>query len=273
MPPWPMRREASALVTPSPRSSPAALQARLHIPQTPPANPRCGGRCPASTSTPPKNVTRRGGSSLLRRAVRLGRQVAESKKQTHQKQAARESHKAAMEEMVGPVTETKEQHLKRHDGGFRACARCHYYYKFGHRWLSAHGHVKEIARAGPRQSFAWLAERPARWGGAWGLGCKVCADAAARIVAGASAESQGGVCRRRLGTAWARFEVRASSLQAEHVRQHQDHDVHKLAVLAWLRPDEPVQLNLQASSLSDDQLLSGSVPQPEDWLWRGSIGA
>ena len=193
------------------------------------------------------------------------------KTKTHQKQAARESHKAAMEEMVGPVTETKEQHLKRHDGGLRARPRCHFY-KFGHRWLSAHGHVKETARAGPRQNFTWLAERPARWGGAWGLGCKVCADAAARIVTGASAESQGGVCRRRLGTAWARFEVRASSLQAEHVRQHQDYDVHKLAVLEWLRPDEPVQLKLQAS-LSDDQLLSGSVPQLEDWLWRGSIGA
>ena len=99
----------------------------------------------------------------------------------------------------------------------------------------------------------------------------MCADAAARTVAGSPAESQGGASRRRQGTAWARFEVHGSSLQAEHIRQHKDQDVHKLAVWAWLRPDEPVQLKLQAS-LSDDQLLSGSVPQPEEWLraWRAA---
>ena len=58
-------------------------------------------------------------------------------------------------------------------------------------------------------------------------------------------------------------------LQAEHVKQHACTDNHKLAEQAWLRPDEPVCLGLQAS-YSDDCLLAGAVPQPADWLrsWR-----
>jgi hypothetical protein len=150
----------------------------------------------------------------------------------------------------------------------RSCSRGHYY-KFGLWWLNAYGHVKEASQAGLRKVVVWLAERPVRWGGAWGIRCHMFAYVAARTVAGSPAESQGGASRRRQGTAWARFEVHGSSLQAEHIIQHKDQDVHKLAVLAWLRPDEPVQLKLQAS-LSDDQLLSGSVPQREDWLraWR-----
>jgi len=263
-----MRRDASSSVV-SRRSSPAASQGRPS-PQTPrePRRLPGGGRL-ASSSSPPKIGLHRGGG-LLRRAVCLGKQVAGNKTRTGQSQAARETRKAIMEEIVGSVTETKEQHLRRHEGGMRSCPRCHYY-KFGHRWLKAHGHVKGASQAGPRKVVVWLAERPVRWGGAWGLGCQMCADVAARTVAGSPAESQGDASRRRLGTAWARFEVRGSSLQAEHIRQHQDYDVHKLAVLAWLRPDEPVQLKLQAS-LSDDQLLSGSVPQPEDWLraWRAA---
>ena len=48
-------------------------------------------------------------------------------------------------------------------------------------------------------------------------------------------------------------------LQAEHVKQHACTDNHKLAEQAWLRPDEPVCLGLQAS-YSDDGLLAGAVP-------------
>ncbi len=41
--------------------------------------------------------------------------------------------------------------------------------------------------------------------------------------------------------------------------------MHRVAVNAWLRPDEPMKLALQAS-LEDDRLLAGAVPQPADWL-------
>ena len=173
----------------------------------------------------------------------------------------------AMGEMLGPVTETKDDHLARHGGGLRSCPRCRYY-KRSAQWSRQ---VAETTRAGPR-NLVWLAERPVRWGGTWGLGCKICADSVARVaVDGAGTCRTAGAQRRRLGTAWARFEVRAKSLQAEHIRQHQDYDVHRVAVLSYLRPDAPVALALQAD-LSDDRLLAGSVPQPCDWLraWRAA---
>ena len=42
-------------------------------------------------------------------------------------------------------------------------------------------------------------------------------------------------------------------------------------MLVWLRPDAPVRLQMQAT-LSDDALLAGATPQPEDWLrvWRAA---
>ena len=48
-------------------------------------------------------------------------------------------------------------------------------------------------------------------------------------------------------------------------------DGHKFAEASWLRPDDPVCITLQAT-LEDDRLLSGNVPQPQDWLraWRNS---
>ena len=99
----------------------------------------------------------------------------------------------------------------------------------------------------------------------------MCADSAARVACGQAA----GDCRQRrlrLGTAWARYDVRSATLEASHISQHADYDVHRAAVLAWLRPDDaPVHLSMQAS-LDDDQLLAGSVPQPPDWLraWRAA---
>ncbi len=97
-------------------------------------------------------------------------------------------------------------------------------------------------------------------------GCTFCADAVTRLAVG---DSAGQVCARRLGSAWARFEVRPASLQAEHISLHRVYDNHRVAVLAWLRPDTPVELKLQAS-LSDDRHLARSVPQPKSWIraWR-----
>ena len=63
--------------------------------------------------------------------------------------------------------------------------------------------------------------------------------------------------------------MRYRCLQAEHVRSHEKSLGHKFAEASWFRPDEPVCIALQAT-VEDDRLLSGNVPQPEDWLraWR-----
>ena len=63
--------------------------------------------------------------------------------------------------------------------------------------------------------------------------------------------------------------MRYRSLQAENIRYHANSLAHKFAEASWFRPDEPVCIALQAT-LEDDRLLSGNVPQPQDWLraWR-----
>ena len=65
--------------------------------------------------------------------------------------------------------------------------------------------------------------------------------------------------------------MRHRSLQAENIRFHEKSLGHKFAEASWFRPDEPVCITLQAT-LDDDRLLSGNVPQPQDWLraWRMS---
>ena len=127
--------------------------------------------------------------------------------------------------------------------------------------------------------MVWISERPVRWGGAWGLGCVFCADAVARQTIRsqgdseeASAASRGTpAMKRRMGTRWARYDVRAAALQAEHFKQHMHYDVLKISERAWFRPDEPISLSLQAGP-SYDRLLAGAVPQPADWLrsWRAA---
>ena len=148
---------------------------------------------------------------------------------------------------LGDVAESKDAHLARHGGGRKDCIRCRWYQN-QEIWTRSYGFVTESNQAGPRRNVAWLAERPRHWGGLWALGCTMCADAAARQAVG----DQGtGPRRFRRGTTWARFEARPQCLQAEHIRQHKDYDVHRVAVLAWLRPGLPVQLSLQAN-IADD---------------------
>ena len=165
---------------------------------------------------------------------------------------------------LGLASETKAEHLARHEGGRpETCARCRYYQRGG-TWTRAYGFVAESSLAGPCRRVAWLAERPVRWGGTWALGCTMCADLLSRQTFG---ESDKKSRRARQRTVWARFEVRPATLQAEHIRQHQNYDLHRLAVQAWLRPDAPLRLSLTAA-LGDDALLAKHVPQPEDWLLR-----
>ena len=136
-------------------------------------------------------------------------------------------------------------------------------------WQATYGSLDEV-EAGPRGKTIWLSERPARWKGAWALGCTLCAEALARRqVLGDTAGTQQSKGSARKNCRWARYEVRPSFLQAEHVKQHACSDCHKLAVQAFLRPDAPVRLYLQ-SCHSDDVLLRGAVPQLQDWVrvWR-----
>lgn len=210
---------------------------------------------------------RRGGTRPLRH--RGAKTTASSKKPPGEKVVGRRL--GEVDEMVGPVTETREEHLRRHAGGWRGCPRCRWYL-FGHRWQATYGSVDAALRVGPRDRVVWIAERPQRWGGAWALGCTLCSDSLARRRLKDSPDvSAGAGHARRLSGGWARFDVRPSTLQAEHLRQHAHSDVHKVAMQAYFRPDEPVVLALQANS-EDDEVLRGAVPQQHDWLrsWRAA---
>ena len=77
--------------------------------------------------------------------------------------------------LVGLVSESREDHLKRHSGGIRGCPRCRWY-TFGHAWAGTYGSLNtQELRAGPRERVVWIAERPFRWSGTWGLGCTLAA--------------------------------------------------------------------------------------------------
>ena len=184
-----------------------------------------------------------------------------------QAQLAGPSRSVALEALVGTVMESREAHTERCQEP--RCPRCRWY-EIGHTWQATYGAIQ--VEAGPREKIIWLQERPARWKGTWALGCSICADALARRqvlcgTAGTLKTAQGQSWRT--SCAWARYETRSQFLQAEHLKQHACPDAHKLAVQAFLRPDEPVHLVLQGSH-SDDRLLAGAVPQVVDWLraWR-----
>ena len=166
---------------------------------------------------------------------------------------------------IGLAAETKDEHMRRHGpGGDRSCSRCRWY-TMEHRWATTYGRFSGPAVPQPR---SWIGERPARWGGTWGLGCTLCSQSLTRRV---DPRGTAGQDHRRLCTKWSRFEVRSTTLQAEHFAEHRTSDIHKVALYAWMFPDEPVQLKLQAS-VSDNRLLSGCVPQLEDWVraWRAA---
>ena len=167
----------------------------------------------------------------------------------------------SIEDLVGPASETREAHLRRHGGGRRTCPRCRYYL-IGAKWTATYGSC--MAPAGPRRRIVWLAERSARRGEAWALGCVFCASHECRSVG----DRRRGTSTRRRG-GFGGFSVRYRSLQAENIRCREKSLGHKFAEASWFRPEEPVCITLQAT-LEDDRLLSGNVPQPQDWLraWR-----
>ena len=266
---WPSRHE---------RSRSRGLECSPERPERPPGR---DAKQLASKTTRRASTPARGGhaagSCTPRRTLCIG---AGARKRKAPRSVERPNPKCrkSSDQDLGPASESRELHLKRHDGGRRTCQRCRYYL-FGDGWAASYGSFE--APSGPRARVVWLGERPARWGGVWGLGCSVCADLDRRrrqseeptaVGPGACAStstSRGRGHHKRCSTKWARYEVRAEALQSEHVRVHAQSDVHKLAMAAHIKPDEPVRIALQRT-LEDDQLLAGAVPQPADWLrtWR-----
>ena len=190
MPLWPMRAVSSPASSPAchrRQSSPASLSA-------------CNHRATACVDLQPPH----------------GRQPIGA--QAPRQRRAREAGTGAEDDRLrglGPATETKEEHMRRHGpAGDRTCIRCRWY-SMGHRWATAYGQFSGPAVPQPR---SWIGERPARWGGTWGLGCTLCSQSLTRKVdpRGIAGHDDS----RRLCTKWARFEVRPRMLQAEYFAEH-----------------------------------------------------
>lgn len=201
MPQWPLRR-GSIPPPPPPAASPP---------------PRARPRASAGPAAAKRTDSRR----------RPGQEHAETPSSKRRRTTAHDPS------MHGPATETRAEHEARHGvPGPSSCSRCRWY-AMGDRWSKTVG-----AFSGPSAPArrSWIAERPARWGGDWGLGCSLCSLSLNRDRgAAASTESSRGTAertRRYLCTKWARFEVRPSTLQAETFAQHQKSDIHKIALHA-----------------------------------------
>ena len=61
-------------------------------------------------------------------------------------------------EFIGSVSESREDHLCRHNGGFRSCPRCKWY-RFANSWVTSYGGT-EVTKVGPRGRVCWLRRGP-----------------------------------------------------------------------------------------------------------------
>ena len=156
MPPWLTRAEREARQ--------ASRSARPKTPQT-----RSSDGTLASSSSSWSPLASTGApspSALKRRQIGASSPIAPKRRQIERIGASSPCQVESIEDLVGPASETREAHLRRHGGGRRTCPRCTYYLH-GAAWTATYG--SRMAPAGPRRRVVWLAERPARQGKAWAL--------------------------------------------------------------------------------------------------------
>ena len=121
-----------------------------------------------------------------------------------------------------------------------------------------------------KERVIWLGERTSP---TWGMGCGICSTFYMRMSSLSRANtSQKKHSRRTYGTKWARYQVTSpKSVQASCLRKHSLSELHVAALRALHLPfGDILQLDIE-SDRCDRRLLSGSVPQPPDWLHAWSI--
>ena len=129
----------------------------------------------------------------------------------------------SMKALVGDVTETTEEHMKRHFPFNESCPRCQWI-RHGDKWNEKYCIVPSSQRT-PLTGEYWCVPRQPRRGGKWALGCTVCALAHESNTRGSNNRVSGLSARqqrrrdRRFDTKWARQEIR-SVLDVSGVKQH-----------------------------------------------------
>ena len=152
-------------------------------------------------------------------------------------------------DIIGDVTETDAQHRKRHPSIRSDCPRCQHL-RYGPKWEKHYGSHRSEAD-GKRTATVWLAPRPRRLGGLWGLGCIFCARWAQQQADRKSASRAAGVVLPKRGrgardgqTKWARFEIRSlTQVAMRGVSQHAQTLMHRKATRAYFIPEPSVIKN------------------------------
>ena len=167
-------------------------------------------------------------------------------------------------QLVGSVSESAAAHKLRHPVPLAECARCQWLL-WGPGWKAKQGsHRRELIRCGRgrEENIQWVGERSVSRGGAWALGCVVCAQAKARLQV--ESQLQARQQHGRLCSKWSRFEVCVKTLKADSLSAHAKTEGHKMALEMSLCPETLVRELLRTRSVEDTGLLKGSVPQPSD---------
>ena len=123
------------------------------------------------TATRPRRSRLSAPSHSAGRRQRRGKQPLQSEPEV--RSATWRRGPTIQDAIVGSVTESSEDHLARHGGGLRTCPRCRWH-KRGADWVCSYGKFLCQHSRGSRENVVWLAERPARFGGEWALGCTIC---------------------------------------------------------------------------------------------------
>ena len=182
--------------------------------------------------------------------------------------------------LAGPVEESDVAHRRRHPKPLAGCIRC-VYEKNRQALESTYGSYSLSGDIGSYQRRAvWLAARPVRYGGSWGVGCICCARLLESNTDKMEDLRRAGIRRDKApkrgpahaNTKWARFEFRnPTQLAARGLRQHEQTLQHRKAVRWVNAPPDLREKVIMAPE--DSELFRGGVPQPADFVqaWNGCL--
>ena len=147
------------------------------------------------------------------------------------------------DEQPGPVGDTDSQHAARHRVFHPRCGRC-VYHRNRERLERGYGSYVHPGGGDRVRRTTWLAPRPVRLDGAWGVGCVLCAHARQHWADKADNARREGrpLLKGRRGpnaadTAWARYEINnAAQIASRGVRQHSETMQHRKAVKLFFLP-------------------------------------
>ena len=152
------------------------------------------------------------------------------------KLARRVTPRIELHKLVGLASESTVEHRRRHPKLRVDCPRCRFI-NMGNDWKHGPGTLTIVAR-GVRKKTVWLAERAPEHGGAWGLGCVMCAALLRRLVE--ECGPQGRRAKQKLSTGFSRFELRCPSfMKASGFERHSRTYEHTKVVDASCGPRSP----------------------------------